>query len=169
MNKQSLLLRNKIVNIEKAVQIVKKLKQQGKKIVLAGGCFDIIHVGHVEFLKKAKEKGTVLFILLESDEKVKQIKGKNRPIHTQKERAKVLSVLEMVDYVILLPYLAENKDYDNLVMQLKPDIIATTKADRYKIHKERQAKLLNAQVLDVIERLPNKSTNLLALKLSQEL
>jgi len=160
---------NKIVNIEKVVQIAKRLRRQDKKIVLVGGCFDIIHVGHVEFLKKAKEKGAVLFVLLESDEKVKKIKGKNRPIHTQKERAKVLSVLEMINYVILLPYLAANKDYDNLVMQIKPDIIATTKTDKYRKHKERQAKSLNAQVLDVIDRLPNKSTNLLAQKLSQEL
>lgn len=160
---------SKTLTIKEAMEIAEKINKQKKTIVLVGGCFDILHVGHVEFLKKAKEKGDVLFVLLESDEKVKQIKGENRPIHTQKERAKVLSALEMVDYVILLPYLAENKDYDNLVMQIKPDIIATTKADKYRKHKERQAKLLNAQVLDVIDRLPNKSTNLLALKLSQEL
>lgn len=160
---------SKILSVKEAITISSKLHEQNKTIVLVGGCFDIIHVGHVEFLKKAKEKGNALFVLLESDKKVKQIKGKNRPIHTQKERAKVLSVLEMVDYVILLSYFAENKDYDNLVMQIKPDIIATTKTDKYKKHKERQAKLLNAQVLDVIDRLPNKSTNLLAQKLSREL
>lgn len=160
---------SKILSVKEAITISSKLHEQNKTIVLVGGCFDIIHVGHVEFLKKAREKGDALFILLESDEKVKQIKGKNRPIHTQKERAKVLSVLEMVDYVILLSYLTANKDYDNLVMQIKPDIIATTKTDEYREHKERQAKLLNAQVLDVIDRLPNKSTNLLAQKLSQEL
>lgn len=157
------------VRIKEAIERSKKMRAEGKRIVLVGGCFDIIHVGHVEFLKKAKEKGDALFVLLESDEKVKQIKGESRPIHTQEERAKVLSALEPVDYVILLPYFTKDQDYDNLVMQIKPDIIATTKADRYKIHKERQAKLLNAQVLDVIDRLPNKSTNLLAQKLSQEL
>lgn len=160
---------SKILSVKEATTISSKLHEQNKTIVLAGGCFDIIHVGHVEFLKKAKEKGDALFVLLESDEKVKQIKGESRPIHTQEERAKVLSALEPVDYVMLLPYFTRNQDYDNLVMQIKPDIIATTKADRYKIHKERQAKLLNAQVLDVIDRLPNKSTNLLAQKLSQEL
>lgn len=159
----------KIITIEDAIKAAKKLRAQRNKIVLVGGCFDILHIGHVEFLKKAKEKGDALFLLLESDKKVKQIKGKNRPIHTQKERAKVLSALETVDYVILLPYFAKNQDYDNLVMQIKPDIIATTKTDKYREHKERQAKLLNAQVLDVIDRLPNKSTHLLALKLSQEL
>lgn len=159
----------KIVAIEDAIKVVKKLRIQRKKIVLVGGCFDILHVGHIEFLKKAKEKGNVLFVLLESDKKVKQIKGESRPIHTQEERAKVLSALETVDYVILIPYFAKNQDYDNLAVQIKPDIIATTKADKYRKHKERQAKLLNAQVLDVIDRLPNKSTNLLAQKLSQEL
>lgn len=159
----------KVISVKEAIMISAKLHEQNKTIVLAGGCFDIIHVGHVEFLKKAKEKGAALFVLLESDEKVKQIKGENRPIHTQKERAEVLSVLEMVNYVILLPFFTSNKEYDNLVIQIKPDILATTKADKHRRHKERQAKLLNAQVLDVIDRLPNKSTNLLALKLSQEL
>lgn len=160
---------SKTFSVKETIIISNKLHKQGKTIVLVGGCFDLLHVGHVEFLKRAKEKGDALFVLLESDKKVKQVKGENRPIHTQEERAKVLSALEPVDYVILLPYFTRNQDYDNLVMQIKPDIIATTKADRYKIHKERQAKLLNAQVLDVIDRLPNKSTNLLAQKLSQEL
>lgn len=159
----------KVISVKEAIMISAKLHEQNKTIVLAGGCFDILHLGHVEFLKKAKEKAAALFVLLESDEKVKQIKGENRPIHSQEERAKVLSALEMVDYVVLLPYFMANKDYDKLVISIKPDIIATTKADKYRKHKERQAKLLNAQVLDVIDRLPNKSTNLLALKLSQEL
>ena len=65
------------------------------KIVLVGGCFDILHLGHVVFLEKAKKEGDVLVVLLESDEKVRFLKGKGRPVHTQSERAEILSALKV--------------------------------------------------------------------------
>ncbi|MDP3988556.1 MAG: adenylyltransferase/cytidyltransferase family protein [Candidatus Levybacteria bacterium] len=148
---------SKILSIEKAIEISRKLKHQGKTVVLAGGCFDILHIGHIEFLKKAKEYGDFLFLLLESDETC-QSKGKKRPINTQKDRAIILSALESVDYVIKLPPLRSDKDYQDLIISLKPDTIATTKGDLYKHIKERQAKLINAKVVEVIGKISNKST-----------
>ena len=71
-------------------------------VVLAGGCFDIIHAAHHKFLKLSKEKGQFLALLLESDENIKQMKGKNRPVNSQITRAKNLSNIESVDYIILL-------------------------------------------------------------------
>ena len=159
----------KILTIEDAIKISKKLKEQGKTIVLAGGCFDILHIGHINFLKEAKTYGDYLFILLESDERIRKIKGKNRPINIQKDRAEILSSLCFADYVIILPLFKDNNNYDNLITAIKPDIIATTKGDTQRIHKERQAKLINATVVDVVKNISNKSTTRLVKILSKDL
>ena len=133
-------------------------KTSSNKIVLAGGCFDLLHPGHHLFLQSAKEQGTLLVILLESDEMITKRKGRARPIQTQMERAAHLAELEDVDYIILLASSMEDQDYDKLVSTIKPAIIATTKGDPYRHHKERQAQIVNATVIDVIERLPQYST-----------
>jgi FAD synthetase len=159
---------NRIINTEKAIKISKKLKREGKKLVLAGGCFDILHVGHIKFLTAAKKKGDILFILLESDKNVEKFKGKNRPINNQAERAMVLSSLRSVDYVIILREMKTNSDYDKLIVNLKPDIIATTKKSQQIIHNARQAKLIDAELALVINRISNKSTTRLAEIISQE-
>lgn len=153
---------NKILNIKEAIETANKLHQNGNKIILAGGCFDILHIGHIEFLKQAEKYGDYLFILLESDESCAK-KGKNRPINIQYDRAKILSAIELVDYIILIPKF-NDQDYINLIKQLKPDTIAVTKNDPFKDRKEKQAKLISAKVVEVISHLSNKSTtNLLKL------
>lgn len=129
-----------------------------KQVVLAGGCFDLLHNGHISFLKKAKEEGDFLIVLLESDVMIKKRKGKDRPVETQQTRATKLSNLDTVDLIILLPDKMENNDYDKLVSDLKPAIIATTQGDPGRHHKERQANLVRAEVKDVITRLPEYST-----------
>lgn len=128
-----------------------------KKVVLVGGCFDVLHLGHIVFLQKAKNEGDVLVVLLESDEKVKQLKGKGRPVHTQKERASVLSALDAVDFVILLPFM-ENSDYDTLISQIKPDVIAVTAGYESKYHKQ-AAKLVGAKLKFVTKKVGNYSTS----------
>ena len=160
---------DKILTLEEAIKISKKLREQGETVVLAGGCFDILHIGHISFLEKAKELGNFLFILLESDKSIKKIKGKNRPINTQKNRAKVLSSLETVNFIINLPELKTNEDYDNLIFEVKPNIIATTKGDPNRIHKERQARMVGATIIDVIGRVSDKSTTNLARLISKDL
>ena len=155
----------KILNIKEAISITKLLRRNGKKIVLVGGCFDILHAGHVTFLKKAKKQGDVLMILLESDRAIQKIKGRSRPINPQLDRPEVLSELRSVDFIILLPYLKSNKEYDNLILQLKPHIIATTKGDPNKTHKIRQAQLIDTQIIEVTERIAKTSTSELAKKI----
>ncbi len=110
------------------------------KIVLTGGCFDILHIGHVRFLSEAKRMGDYLVVLLESDKRVKKLKGKNRPVFIQKERAEMLSALGSVDLVVLLPPIEKDSDYLNLVMKIKPDIIAVTENDPLIEKKRSQAK-----------------------------
>lgn len=158
----------RIISTEQAIKISKKLKREGKKLVLAGGCFDILHAGHIKFLTAAKKRGDILFILLESDKNVEKFKGKNRPINSQDERAMVLSCLRSVDYVIILEEMKTNSDYDKLIINLKPDIIATTKKSQQIIHNRRQAKLVDAELALVINRISNKSTTRLASIISQE-
>jgi FAD synthetase len=158
----------RIINTEKAIKISKKLKRENKKLVLAGGCFDILHAGHIKFLTAAKKRGDVLFILLESDKNVEKYKGKNRPINSQEERAMVLSSLRPIDYIIILDEMRTNSDYDKLIIRLKPDIIATTKKNQQITHNIRQAKLVDAELALVINRISNKSTTKLANIISQE-
>ena len=96
------------------------------KVVLVGGCFDILHFGHIYFLKKAKSLGDVLIVALESDENTRKLKGPSRPIHTQKQRKEMLEALRFVDKIISLPPLP---NYRQLVAEIKPQIIAVTQGD----------------------------------------
>ena len=148
---------NKIINVKEAVELSSKFKKQNKSVVLAGGCFDILHIGHIRFLKKAKEKGDVLLVLLESDKSCSK-KGKGRPVNSQDDRAEVLSSLFFIDYVIKLKEFMIDKDYDAIIEKLKPDIIATTIGDPNIIHKKRQARKVKAKLISVIKRLPNYSS-----------
>lgn len=129
-----------------------------EKIVLAGGCFDVLHPGHITFLEKAKKMGGFLIVLLESDEKIRKIKGNRRPVYSQKERAVMLKSLKVVDQVISLPFMEKEQEYDELVKKIKPDVIATTKGDPNLYHKKRAAKLVGARLVYVTKFLGNYST-----------
>ena len=78
---------------------VRKLQQSGKKVVFTNGCFDILHAGHVDLLRRARGFGDVLVVAINSDASVGRMKGPNRPIIPEDERAELLAGLEMVDFV----------------------------------------------------------------------
>jgi rfaE bifunctional protein nucleotidyltransferase chain/domain len=139
----------KIYTPTQAIKLAKKLTEEKKKLILAGGCFDILHTGHIQFLEKAQKYGDHMMLLLESDETVKRLKGINRPLNSQKNRARVLAALSAVDSVCLLPPLGTNKAYDTLVLRLKPAIIATTIGDLYRKQKEKQAKNIGGKVISI--------------------
>ena len=124
------------------------------KVVLVGGCFDILHYGHIYFLKKARKLGDSLVVALESDENTRKLKGPKRPIHTQKQRAEILRSLRSVDKVILLPSLP---DYLSLVKKVKADVIAATQGDPLIKNKKKLAKLVGAKVV-VIPKIKTPST-----------
>lgn len=148
-----------IISINKINSLCRNLKKQGKVIVLAGGCFDVLHLGHVIFLEKAKRAGKVLVVLLESDKKITFLKGMNRPIHSQSERVKALSLLLPVDYIVLLPFLKEDSDYDELVTKIMPDIIAVTAKSDNMRHYKRVAQLVGAKIKLVTKLISNYSTS----------
>src|SRR4030067_3118936 len=108
----------KILSWDKLKKTVVRLKAKNKKVVFTNGCFDIIHIGHVRYLKEAKGLGDVLIIGLNSDRSVSSIKP-DRPINPQNHRAEILSSLEMVDYVILFD---EETPYE-LIKLLQPDVL----------------------------------------------
>lgn len=148
----------KIINLKKAHQVCKQLKASSKTLVLVGGCFDILHFGHINFLKKAKKEGDILIVALESDKNIKILKGKGRPIHSQKKRAEVLAALEFVDFVICLPLMKSDRDYLELVKKIRPNIIAVTAGDPKLKNKEKQARVVGAKVKVVSNRLKTPST-----------
>ena len=106
----------KILDWNELKEVIDRFKASGKKIVFTNGCFDIIHIGHVRYLKEAKALGDMLVIGLNSDRSVSLIKP-DRPINPQDYRAEVLSSLDMVDYVTLFD---EETPYE-LIKFLQPD------------------------------------------------
>lgn len=109
-----------ILSREKLKEKLDILKDEGEKIVFTNGCFDIIHAGHVRYLKEAKKLGDILVLALNSDSSVKAIKGERRPIVPQEERAIVVGSLESVDYVTLF-----NEETPlQLIEYLRPHILA---------------------------------------------
>ena len=99
--------------------IISELKNKNKKIVFTNGCFDILHIGHIKYLEAAKSFGDILILGLNSDNSVRRLKGKNRPINQQDDRAYILASLEVVDYVVMFD---EDTPID-LIKLIKPDVL----------------------------------------------
>lgn len=138
-----------------------------KKIVLVGGCFDLLHYGHVRFLKEAKKMGNWLVVALESDENVRRMKGDGRPIHNQQQRKSMLEALSSVDEVIALPPMNKHQEYFDLVTRVHPQVIAITQGDPLESNKREQAVKTGAELI-VIPKIPTPSTSQLAKLLGLE-
>lgn len=110
---------DKVKTQDELIPILDTLRKKGKKVVFTNGCFDILHVGHVRYLKEAKGYGGILIVAVNSDSSVKTIKGAKRPIVSQSERAEVVAALEMVDYVTMFD---EDTPY-NVIKKLQPDVL----------------------------------------------
>lgn len=108
-----------IIDRQKLLSLIQKLKTEGKRIVFTNGCFDILHSGHIDYLKKTKELGDILIIGINSDESVKKIKQQNRPINKLLDRMIVLDSIKYVDYVV--PFNEETPE--NLIKIIKPDVL----------------------------------------------
>ncbi len=135
------------------------------KIVLTGGCFDIFHYGHLYFLKKAGSLGNYLIVAIESDKRVRKLKGPGRPVHSQKQRKEILESLNFVDKVIVLKDNMSDKDYQEFVARIRPDIIAVTEGDAFIEKKRSHAEKVGAKVV-VISKIKNYSTSAIARSLS---
>ena len=112
-------MNNIIEDRKDLIKLRKKLREQKKKVVFTNGCFDILHIGHVDYLMKAKACGDILIVALNTDSSVSRIKGSSRPIINQNERAFVVSNLKAVDYVTFFDEDTPGKIIDDLV----PDVL----------------------------------------------
>lgn len=137
------------------------------KLVLIGGCFDLLHFGHITFLEQAKKLGDKLIVALESDENVRRMKGANRPIHTQEQRKTMLLALWVVDEVIMLPPLKTDAEYATLVTKTQPSVIAITEGDIMEDKKRLHAGLVGADVV-IIPKIHTPSTSQLSKLLGLE-
>ncbi|HLJ68586.1 MAG TPA: D-glycero-beta-D-manno-heptose 1-phosphate adenylyltransferase [Chloroflexota bacterium] len=94
------------------------MRDRGDRLVLTNGCFDILHVGHVRYLRAAREMGDALAVGLNDDESVRRLKGPRRPVNTAADRAEVLGALETVDYIVLFG----EDTASELVRAVRPDV-----------------------------------------------
>jgi rfaE bifunctional protein nucleotidyltransferase chain/domain len=115
----------KIKTLKELIPIRKELKRRKKAIVFTNGCFDLLHRGHIEYLKKAKSLGDVLMVGINSDSSIRKLKGKTRPIVQQDDRAAIIASLEMVDYVVIF---RETTPFQ-VIRKLIPDVLV--KGDDY--------------------------------------
>ncbi len=143
-----------VVKRENIKKLVEDLKSQGKTIVTTNGCFDILHVGHVRYLQATKAFADVMIVCLNSDVSVKKIKGPDRPINNENDRAEILCALECVDYVVLF----EESSPVDLLCEIKPDVY--TKGADYTIETLPEAKpvMQNGGRVEFISFVEGKST-----------
>lgn len=144
----------KVVERKNIAKLVQDLKSQGKTIVTTNGCFDILHVGHVRYLQATKAFADAMIVCLNSDVSVKKIKGPDRPINNENDRAEILCALECVDYVVLFD---ESSPVD-LLCEIKPDVY--TKGADYTIETLPEAKpvMQNGGRVEFISFVEGKST-----------
>ena len=116
--------------------LLKKLRDEKKTIVTTNGCFDILHVGHVRYLVKTKSFADVMIVALNSDKSVRSIKGPDRPINNENDRAEILNALSCVDYVVLF----DEDSPAGLLAEIKPDV--HTKGADYTVETLPEAKII---------------------------
>lgn len=118
---------NKIVSLGEAIERVKAWQDKGEKIVFTNGCFDIVHLGHIDYLEKARNLGNRLVLGLNTDASVKRLKGESRPVVNEYARARMMSAFEFVDAVVLF----DEPTPLTLIEEVKPDILV--KGDDYTV------------------------------------
>src|SRR3989449_6531942 len=106
------------MTLDEAAALAARLRTEGRRIVLANGCFDLLHVGHVRYLRAARRLGDVLFVGINSDAAVARLKGRGRPLMPAAERAEILLSLPEVDHVVIF----EDDTPDRLIPSLPPDV-----------------------------------------------
>lgn len=144
--------------------VLSELRKDGKTVVTTNGCFDILHVGHVRYLQKTKTYADISLVALNSDVSVKKIKGPDRPINNENDRAEILCALSCVDYVVLF----DESSPEQLLVEIKPDV--HTKGADYTVETLPEAKSImeNGGRIEFISFVEGKSTTSVIEKISQQ-
>jgi D-beta-D-heptose 7-phosphate kinase/D-beta-D-heptose 1-phosphate adenosyltransferase len=148
-----------IKNTKEIVKIISNLRKKNISIVFTNGCFDILHLGHIKYLEKARELGDILIVGINSDESIKRIKGDQRPVNSLYDRACLIASLKSVDYVV--PFEEDNPEM--LIKKIMPDILA--KGADYKVEEVIGGKFAKKVVL--IDFIDGKSTTKLISKIKE--
>ena len=151
-----------IIDLQKAIQFTKKYQKEGKTVGLVTGCFDILHIGHIELFRKAKQRLDILMVGLEGDETVRINKGKGRPVNNLSIRLEQIYELKSVDYVFPIDSLNWKNAKEYLVKitkSINPDAIITNSiVDIYSEEKKLRAKNLGIEYIDLkAQRLTSSS------------
>lgn len=154
-------MKTKIVTLSRLIAICNKIRSKNKT-VLATGVFDVLHSEHKKFLQAAKEKGTALFVGLESDARVRKLKGVDRPINSIEVRLNNIAHWGIADYVFPLPKkFSQLNDYQTLIDKIKPDILAISFHSPHQSVKERILGKCGGKVEIVLPYNPEISTTFL--------
>lgn len=121
----SILGSGKLIPTKEIGKIAKDLKNEGYKIVLTQGVWDLIHEGHAKYLQKAKKLGDILIVGVDTDEVVKHRKGPSRPIVPEKERVNMISHLKHVDLIVMKD---SKTDHNKLIRTIKPDFLVISQS-----------------------------------------
>ena len=154
----------KIVTLAEGIELRKNWKENGDKVVFTNGCFDILHLGHIDYLEKSSEFGTQMIVAVNSDASVRTLeKGVERPVNSEYARARLIAALEFVSMVIIF---GESTPLE-LIQALNPDVLV--KGDDYTIETIVGAKEVIAAGGEVktIALVPNYSTTKIIQKLKQ--
>ena len=138
------MISDKVVPLEELQRRAKALRTAGKKVVATNGCFDLLHVGHVRYLKAARALGDALIVGINGDESVRELKGPGRPVNNQSDRAEIIAALGCVDLVAIFPELRATR----FLELAAPDIYV--KGGDY------NADTLNSEERDVLRKIAAK-------------
>ena len=111
-------MNTKIVDPDRLAAIADALREQGRKLVLTNGCFDLLHVGHVRYLQAARALGDALAVAINGDASVRALKGEGRPLNSESGRAEIVAALECVDYTVIFPEVRVTR----LVEKVRPSL-----------------------------------------------
>lgn len=167
--------KSKIMKLNEIKKITEKINSKKKTIGLITGCFDVLHLGHIELFRFAKKQVDVLVVGIENDRSIKLTKGESRPIFNQRQRAQQLAELKSVDYVFIING-TENFDsqktemaHEKIIKQVKPTHLFTAPAaDKYWRAKRARANMIGAKLINMPKRRQSSTSNIVSI-LSQEL
>lgn len=154
---------NAVISRSDLQKLANDLRAQGKKIVTTNGCFDLLHVGHIRYLKAARELGDVLIVGLNSDASVRKLKGPERPVNSEDDRAEILASLDCVDYVSIF----DENTADEFLKLIKPNIYV--KGGDYAprdLPEAPTAESLGCEIR-ILQHVPGKSTTSLVEKMKK--